>query len=553
MKKNMATAMAAAMAFGSVVPAFAAENQTRATVSYESLVGKTTTLDTYRLATGYKLYNDGELLTREEVYDYNGATASETSKHTLKEKFADMKMVYDNSASVNTVAEERYAFIQEIDVQNDAYLEAEADLKNLELKISAAKADGYSVYSDVISSGTGLNTAKTAYVGRTRTITLKKDGEANIVVEYKYVDDAATLTTVQKEYQATVALRKSIFGKTFSWTTTTSSLETVNKIDYYTVEKTVEKDEKVLINKMKYLIEANSADLTISKEEVRGNQDTKVTLYRKDAKKTSYNTVAIIIFKDTTGIDLESVYEIPSDNDFSKHWASSNILNAMMSGQVDASATFRPNASVTRAEFAKMICTVLGNVIDTTNGYDDDKTYDETFHDVVSGDWFRNYVAFLQENGIVQGDDEANFRPNETITKQDAALIISNILNKCNIDKLYGTSTDTNVTTAINNYGATMVDVDNDSKGDTYLSLTSTQKKLLVKNKIADAAKIGNWADHSVFDLVMNWEDENETAIITGDGTNFNPTSNITRAEALVMIQRASTAQKVDAPTYKGE
>lgn len=96
------------------------------------------------------------------------------------------------------------------------------------------------------------------------------------------------------------------------------------------------------------------------------------------------------------------------------HWAfdAVNYLrwNNIVNG--DTNNSFNPEKNVSRAELVKMLVCAFN-----VNG----STCD--FADVNSGDWFYGYVAAAFTKGLINGDG-SNFRPNEDITRQDAAVII---------------------------------------------------------------------------------------------------------------------------------
>jgi hypothetical protein len=216
-------------------------------------------------------------------------------------------------------------------------------------------------------------------------------------------------------------------------------------------------------------------------------------------------------------------------------WANDAILANMLAGKIDATGTFRPNDSIKRGEFAKMLVTIaaanntLGNAITDYAPYDATKLYGSTFTDLQAGEYYVNYVGYLENLGVVQGDGNGKFRPNDTITRQEAAIMLSTLLNG-------GVNQDT-----IN-----MVDVDGDGEDDTHTRIAADTITQLKAAKIADAAKINDWADDSVYSLVMEWKAAGKS-VIGGDGANFNPHNNITRAEAIVMMQRAANATTANA------
>ena len=86
------------------------------------------------------------------------------------------------------------------------------------------------------------------------------------------------------------------------------------------------------------------------------------------------------------------------------------VLNGFPDG------TFRPNESVTRAEFAKMLCILLN----LSGG-------NAAFSDVNTSDWFYSYVAACAQKGIVNGF-EGKFMPQNTITREDCAVMVCRAL-----------------------------------------------------------------------------------------------------------------------------
>lgn len=74
---------------------------------------------------------------------------------------------------------------------------------------------------------------------------------------------------------------------------------------------------------------------------------------------------------------------------------------------------YKPNANISRAEFAVMIARALG--IQSTS--------DTAFADV-KGEWFEKEVQALKEAGIINGFTETTFAPNEAVTREQAATMI---------------------------------------------------------------------------------------------------------------------------------
>lgn len=80
--------------------------------------------------------------------------------------------------------------------------------------------------------------------------------------------------------------------------------------------------------------------------------------------------------------------------------------------------TIRPDNNITRAEAAALISRI-------SSGFDADKSYDVSrFSDVDSGAWFAKNVGYAAENSIVNGYEDATFRPESTITREEFAAML---------------------------------------------------------------------------------------------------------------------------------
>lgn len=109
-----------------------------------------------------------------------------------------------------------------------------------------------------------------------------------------------------------------------------------------------------------------------------------------------------------------------SFSDISKHWAQSDILKAAEQGIVSgySDGTFKPDKAVTRAEFTTMLNKALGN-----NG-----TTDSVFSDVANGAWYYAQVCKGVSAGYISGYSDGTFKPNSTITRQEAAIMMARIV-----------------------------------------------------------------------------------------------------------------------------
>lgn len=198
--------------------------------------------------------------------------------------------------------------------------------------------------------------------------------------------------------------------------------------------------------------------------------------------------------------------ENTTKTDFDTHWAKESILNAMNKGIVDNSTTFNPNKSITRAEFAKIVYNVF-NVEKSTES--------SNFSDVSNTSWYYEAVNALTQNGIIDGYDDNTFRPNESITRQEASKIVANAHIKFKTDsEVLAKFTSENKDGSYGEFNGTSVEGD---------SIDS-------KTLFIDDSKIATWADGAVNALT-------KAGVIKGyEDNTFRADGKISKAEALVMI-----------------
>lgn len=105
-------------------------------------------------------------------------------------------------------------------------------------------------------------------------------------------------------------------------------------------------------------------------------------------------------------------------------WANPYIAQALESGLISgyADGTFRPKASISRAELAAMIVRSLG--LKTSEGHE--LSYADA--DQIP-DWAKPYVAAAQEAGVMNGRGDNRFAPAASSTRAEAVVVILNMLD----------------------------------------------------------------------------------------------------------------------------
>ncbi|MGN7760880.1 S-layer homology domain-containing protein [Paenibacillus sp. 22594] len=127
-----------------------------------------------------------------------------------------------------------------------------------------------------------------------------------------------------------------------------------------------------------------------------------------------------------TGLPVRTpVTESPTEitlRDVAGHWAAASIQQALSMGMVKGylDGTFRPNHSVTRAEFAVMLMNVL-----KPQGAGANLTFTDT---ATIGAWAQSAIAQAVQAGIITGYEDGGFRPNAEITRAEMAVILAKAL-----------------------------------------------------------------------------------------------------------------------------
>ena len=103
------------------------------------------------------------------------------------------------------------------------------------------------------------------------------------------------------------------------------------------------------------------------------------------------------------------------------HWARADVEYMAELGIVngDENDIFRPDDTVSRAEFATMITLAMGQ---------EATPYANSFFDIVGDDWYSGYVQTVKTNDYMSGYDGL-FKPNSAITREELARVIVSAYN----------------------------------------------------------------------------------------------------------------------------
>ena len=116
-----------------------------------------------------------------------------------------------------------------------------------------------------------------------------------------------------------------------------------------------------------------------------------------------------------------------SKNDFSDvsadKWYNNAVSTLSRMGVIGgyADGTFRPDAPISRAEFAKIAVSFTQNNGSAVYNY---------FTDVKTTDWFAPYVTAAKDAGLIEGYSDGSFKPESKITRAEACAIVNRTLGR---------------------------------------------------------------------------------------------------------------------------
>ncbi|OXM85706.1 OmpL47-type beta-barrel domain-containing protein [Paenibacillus rigui] len=196
-----------------------------------------------------------------------------------------------------------------------------------------------------------------------------------------------------------------------------------------------------------------------------------------------------------------STYAIISNSktfeDMTGHWAQREVneMASRMIVQGVAAGKYSPDTQVTRAEFAAIVIRALG--------LSDRGQTAGTYHDVPASEWYAGAVAQASAFGLVSGYEDGTFRPNRTITREEALVIIARA------SRLAGR----------------------------VVSLNTADPKSIL-SEFRDQGEVDDWALQEAAQAV-------QSGLIQGSGDGLKPKSEITRAETAVTLYRLLVQSKL--------
>jgi hypothetical protein len=182
---------------------------------------------------------------------------------------------------------------------------------------------------------------------------------------------------------------------------------------------------------------------------------------------------------------------VPSGNEIHGHWAQDTLNEWIRLGYLNGDDTgqYRPDAEITRAEFMALVNRVIG--------YAGESGGIGTYTDVSPGDWYYGDISTALAAGYISGTSGSAMSPAAPITREQAITVIARI------------------------------------KG-----INPEAAQLDILSETGDSEAISEWAKGYVAGAI-------DAGYVGGDDGKIRPVSHLTRAEAIVLLDRVRTDSRI--------
>ncbi|MCZ8513243.1 Ig-like domain-containing protein [Paenibacillus filicis] len=186
-----------------------------------------------------------------------------------------------------------------------------------------------------------------------------------------------------------------------------------------------------------------------------------------------------------------AISSVKSFTDMTGHWAQREVNNMASRLIVNglAEGEYGPDAPVTRAQFTAIVIRALGLSENTASA-------SKEYKDVQPKDWFAGAVTRANTYGLVNGYEDGTFRPEKTITREEALVMISRAM------KLAGKPVD-----------------------------LASASPMSILSGFKDSSEVGDWAMKEAAEAV-------QSGLVQGSDAGLQPKVNMTRAETAVILYR---------------
>lgn len=140
--------------------------------------------------------------------------------------------------------------------------------------------------------------------------------------------------------------------------------------------------------------------------------------YRPEGQLTRAEAATLIAL--AYGLELDNTAAATFSDVSANYWAYDYIEACAKAGIVSGypDGSFGPTDTITRAQLVTMVC-LASKLTDSTGA--------TAFTDI-SGHWAESYILIASANGVVAGMPDGTFRPDDNVTRGQAAVIIANAI-----------------------------------------------------------------------------------------------------------------------------
>ncbi len=355
----------------------------------------------------------------------------------------DFSIKYDikEGKSVTIYAENKDYSSRSVEVKNDNYKDIKGtriDASELSIfgRVLTGKVKGHAFdFITVYLEGEKLGTVRADKDGKF-TLTLNKSIETRDFDNLRFYTDAKTVEN--KKFKVTEALEGQ---KLVKGTANTDDEITVYDANGNKISTTYVNNagvftaylNRALINGETIKIEARDKDKNITKIEYKVTknavEEVKAIAYIKGYPDGTFKPQANVTRAEAAqmfatllnGGTNFGTSQATKFSDASDDWYSKAINYVVGKGLISGypNGTFKPNESITRAEFAQMISGYVKNEKASTSDFKDVKDH-----------WAKDAIDKLYGNKNVNGYPDGSFKPNAKITRAEAVTILNSVFNR---------------------------------------------------------------------------------------------------------------------------
>lgn len=390
-------------------------------------------------------YIKGETTAYATIYVQDNFYREFRNKRSIGEadRNGDFSIKYDieEGKSVTIYAENKDYTSKGVEVKNDNYKDIKGtriDASELSIfgRVLTGKVKGHAFdFITVYLEGEKLGTVRADKDGKF-TLTLNKSIETRDLDNLRFYTDAKTVEN--KKFKVTEALEGQ---KLVKGTANTDDEITVYDANGKKISNTYVNNagvftaflDRALIAGETIKIEARDKDKNITKIEYKVTknavEEVKAIAYIKGYPDGTFKPQANVTRAEAAqmfatllnGGTNFGTSQATKFSDASDDWYSKAINYVVGKGLISGypNGTFKPNESITRAEFAQMISGYVKNEKASTSDFKDVKDH-----------WAKDAIDKLYGNKNVNGYPDGSFKPNAKITRAEAVTILNSVFNR---------------------------------------------------------------------------------------------------------------------------